>query len=609
MEIERSPYNIVQTIYKIIKLLPTQKSRLFWILLFFMLVGAGFEAFTLCAIAILASGLSDPDTLIQSSYYAKIQSFYTIKFIETAPGLISTISIVVVILVTIRNILIGLTRYAGSRYAAFINGYIGQRLLMGFLRAPYEWHLSQNSADLVTTVNWRQFFGNAINASLMVLSDLIIVASMMTVLIIVEPQISLIVIGVISVISFLIFFRLKGFLDRTADKCRTLSKSIGRHVTKALHGVKDVKIYGKHHFFASDYEHEVHSFARLEALQQILTQSPVLLLEISGFAMLSLSICLMLFIMDASLSQITGTLALLAVTAWRVLPAVSRILRRLTHIRVLLPYVHNGFTYLSQIKHSSEDISDTDQMGHGLAFKESIQINDISFSYRKATAPALSDIRFVIPKGKSIGIIGPSGSGKSTLVDILIGLLLPSNGFIEIDHRQLTRSDHLAWRHKVGYVSQFPYIYDGTLAENVAFGLKGNQIDRQRVMDCCQMAHMEDFLKNLCQGIDTNIGERGLKLSGGQRQRVAIARALYCHPEILIFDEATSSLDSESEQAIQKTIYSLKGKQTLVIIAHRLSTVEDCDSLIWLEGGKLVQAGSPHVILPNYNNRRGATSA
>ena len=227
MELEKSPYNIDQTIYKILSLLPNDKRRLFWLLLLGMAVAAGFEAFSLGAIAVLASGLSDPETLIHSSYYAKIQNYHTIKFIENVPGLISSISILVVILVTSRNIIIGLTRYASSRYAAFINGYIGQRLLMGFLRAPYEWHLSQNSADLVTTVNWRQFFGNAINAALLILSDSIIVASMITVLIIIEPQISLIVIGVIGVISFLIFFRLKRFLDRTANKCQALSKSIG----------------------------------------------------------------------------------------------------------------------------------------------------------------------------------------------------------------------------------------------------------------------------------------------------------------------------------------------------------------------------------------------
>lgn len=609
MEKERNPYNIVHTIYKIIKLLPAKKRRLFWVMLLFMVISAGFEAFTLGAIAILASGLSNPDTLMQSSYYAKIQSYYNINFIETAPGLISSVSILVVILVAARNIINWLTRYAGIRYAAFINGYIGQRLLMGFLRAPYEWHLSQNSADLVTTVNWRQFFGNAINASLTVLSDLIIVASMMTVLIIVEPQISLIVICVVGIISFLIFYRIKGFLDRTGDKCRALSKSIGRHVTKALHGVKDVKIYGKHQFFTSDYEHEVHSFARLEALRQILAQSPVLLLEISGFAMLSLSICFMLFIMDASISQVTGTLALLAVTAWRVLPAVSRILRGLNQIRVLLPYVHNGFTYLSQIKRNFEDIADANPTGPGITFQQSIQIDNLSFKYQNATAAALKDISFVIPKGKSIGIIGLSGSGKSTLVDILIGLLSPTNGSILIDQRQLTSSDHLAWRHKVGYVSQFPYIYDGTLAENIAFGLKGSQINRQRVMECCQMAHMDDFLNNLARGIDSNIGERGLKLSGGQRQRVAIARALYCQPEILIFDEATSSLDSDSERAIQKTIYSLKGNQTLVIIAHRLTTVEDCDTLVWLEKSRLRRIGSPDLVLTEYHERLGAESA
>ncbi len=210
------------------------------------------------------------------------------------------------------------------------------------------------------------------------------------------------------------------------------------------------------------------------------------------------------------------------------------------------------------------------------------------------------DFNFDIQKGKTVGIIGTSGAGKSTLVDLLIGLLKPVTGSILIDGRPLTRDLLPQWLDITGYVPQSPYIYDGTLAENIAFGMEKSEIDRDRVFKCCTMASMDDFIHDLPDSIDSFIGERGVKLLGGQQQRVAIARALYKQPEVMIFDEATSSLDTKSEKAIQKTIYSFKGKQTLIIIAHRLSTVEDCDKLIWLEKGRVKMTGRPEEILKAY---------
>jgi len=233
-------------------------------------------------------------------------------------------------------------------------------------------------------------------------------------------------------------------------------------------------------------------------------------------------------------------------------------------------------------------------------FENSIKFENVSFSYSGAEIQALSDLDFVIEKGKTIGIIGTSGAGKSTLVELITGLFTPSKGSILIDGKILDKNLIPDWLGLIGYVSQFPYIYDSTLAENVAFGSQGDEIDRDRVIECCNMASMQDFMDKLPNGIDSFIGERGVKLSGGQQQRVAIARALYDGPEIMIFDEATSSLDTSSEKAIQNTIYSFKGKQTLIIIAHRLSTVVDCDYLIWLENGIVKMIGEPDEVLADY---------
>jgi ABC-type multidrug transport system fused ATPase/permease subunit len=603
MELETSHYGIFKAVCNILKRLPKGSRKKFILLVLAMVCVAGFETLTLGSIALLASGVSDPETIKQSVYFINIQNYLNLDLFSTNRGLIMTLSVTVFCLVICRNALLGLITFASGRYAANINGYIGEIFLLGFLRLPYEWHLNQNSADLVTTINWRQFFGLFINTLLLALSDAFVVLAMLAILMIVEPAVSILVIIIIGMVAFLILRNVRGILDRIAKRCEILGKSINRYVTRALHGVKDVKVYGKEDFFVSDYNDEAYRLAHLEALKQLITRAPTWFLEITGFGLLTLAICLMLLMSNASNAKITGTLALFVVTAWRVLPAMNRILGGLTQLRTLLPYVYNGFKYLYEIDEHQDEKIKPKQPDTQLYFNRALRIDRVSFRYQNDKSMILKDISFSVQKGQTVGIIGHSGAGKSTLVDVIIGLLPPTYGNIVIDNSFLTTANRQYWTRNIGYVSQTPYIYDGTLAENIAFGVNSERIDRKRVLECCKLASMDDFLKNLPDGIDTRIGERGVKLSGGQRQRVAISRALYNRPGVLIFDEATSSLDTETEKAIQKTIYSLKGEQTLIIVAHRLSTIEDCDILIWIEEGKIKAKGQPDVILSNYNNK------
>jgi ABC-type multidrug transport system fused ATPase/permease subunit len=491
--------------------------------------------------------------------------------------------------------------YCSNRYSAYTRSYLGERMLSGFLYLPYEWHLSQNSADLVLGVMWRQFFGTLINVSLQGLRDILIVVVMLTTLLVVEPFVSLLTILAVGGGAIIIFTTIRISLDQTATLAKEYKQSINRDVATGIHGLKDVKIFGREEVFTYNYRQRAYSEARIDAWQQTLVQLPRWILEILGFLMLASAICLMYFYMEASTARITGTMALLAVTAWRVLPAASNILGSLTSARNVIPYVKTGLDYLSKIETYSETISSHRRKEDvSFAFRESIRLDNVSFAYHGVEICALKNVNLTIEKGETVGIIGVSGAGKSTLVDLLLGLLAPTKGRILVDEQVLDNSIVSAWVRMIGYVQQSPYICDGTLAENVAFGLEGDSIDCNRVLKCCKMAAMEDFLAELPNGIDTPIGERGVKLSGGQRQRVAIARALYNYPEIMIFDEATSSLDTKSEKAIQQTIYSFKGKQTLIIIAHRLSTVEDCDKIIWLEKGGIVKTGTPDEILLEY---------
>ena len=601
MTIEETPATLVKTFRSILGYLPSRRRRQFWVLLVCLVFVAVVETATLGSIALFASAMADPDAVLQSKYVAAVKGFFHADYLSQRQGLIVTLSILVMALVVVKNMALFNVHYWGIRFATFVDSFFGEKILAGFMRLPYEWHVYHNSADLVLAVGWRRYFGmQFIYSVLQGLSDSFVILFMLITLLAVEPVISIVCIMFLGGSALFIFRQMRGTLDKISKKFRDEEMSVNRHVTMTLHGVKDVKVFGKEDSFINKYATDVYPLARHEALQRIFTRTPVWILETIGFIALISSICIMAFVVELTSAKITGLMALIAVTAWRALPAIGRILGVLTSLRVALPFVHKGLGYLKEVEAAADRLLPlTDKKIPEFHFKQTLRLDKISFAYSKSKEFVLQDINLVIEKGKTVGIIGASGGGKSTLVDILLGLLHPTKGRVLIDGKQLDGKLRPAWTSMVGCVAQSPFIYDGTLSENVAFGLQGKEIDRDWVLECCRMAAM-DFLEDLLQGIDTFVGERGIRLSGGQRQRVAIARALYRRPEVIVFDEATSALDSANEKAIQRTIYDLKGKLTLIIVAHRLSTVEDCDFLVCIDKGKVIKVGSPNIVVPWY---------
>lgn len=597
---QENHYNFIRIFLRIFKRLSFRRKKQFWVLLSGMALLAGMETASAGAMAFLASAVANPDAVLHSSYVVRLQSFLHVGFLKHFQGLLIFLSISVVALTVGKNIIRGVILYFTNLYGSYIASFLGEQLLNGFLTLPYEWHLPRNSADLIQGLAWRQQCSAFLISTLKVLSDILIVAILLSAALVVEPLISFPVIIVVGACAYFIFTGIRKRLDKISARLKDFQIFINRQIHKSFHGIKDIKVYGREYLFTRDFHHLVYVEARLRAVQPIFAQSSSWILEVIGIFLISLSVCLMYFYMDASSAKATGTIALFAVTAWRVLPAVARIMQSLSQIRTTIPFVETVLNYLTEVGFFKGDIERPSKVTADFNFQESICLENVSFLYSGTKNHALANLDFEIQKGSTIGIIGVSGAGKSTLVDILIGLLLPTSGNVKIDDKILDTAQKRAWMCKIGYVSQTPYICMGTLAENVAFGYQDKEIDRERVLECCKMAAMDDFLWNLPKGVDTPIGERGVRLSGGQRQRVAIARALYHGPEVMIFDEATSSLDTKSEKAIQKTMYSFKGKQTLIIIAHRLSTVEDCDKLIWLEKGAIKKIGPPAELLDEY---------
>jgi ABC-type multidrug transport system fused ATPase/permease subunit len=357
-----------------------------------------------------------------------------------------------------------------------------------------------------------------------------------------------------------------------------------QHLQQGFGGVKDVKVLGREEFFVEQYsEHLVGTaiVSRRFLIAQALPRFGLEILTIMGLAVLVAT----MVGSGKDLASILPVLGLFGAAAFRLLPAVNRLITSLQTINSNRPLVDDLYRDLSLPNPAIRSRS------IGRKFHDVIDIHDVSFRYESSPTEALSDVSLRVKRGEAVGLVGPSGSGKSTLVDVLLGLLEPQSGRVVVDGQDI-RFDLRWWQDQIGYVPQSIFLTDDTLRRNVAFGLPKNEIDDDAVRAAIRSAQLEDFVSTLTVGLETVVGERGVRLSGGQRQRIGIARALYHNPGVLVLDEATSSLDTETEHGVMQAVQALQGEKTVIIVAHRLSTVEYCDRLYRLENARIVDEGS-----------------
>ena len=452
---------MIHSIYRY--LTPQLKKRL-W-LLGGLVLGVGiFEMAALGGIALFISSLTDSARVYESGPITMARA-WSFGLIASPRDLVVCLSVITVVMVAMKNVFTGALTYISGRIAARIDGYFGDLLLTGFLQRPYEWHLKKNSSDLVTAVYWRNYIGNiTMFMAIQTISDGLVMLMLILSLFVIAPYVSLAVMAVLGVGGGVIYKAVRPLIDRHGRKLRDIEMAINRHSTMSMHGIKDVKVFGRINVFMRGYREYVDQYARSWALVRVLTRMPSLLLESLGFIMLTGIVLALLLASEASTARITGTVALIGVAAWRILPAVNRMLIGVTTIRQNAPQTKAVMAYVEDLPPRPEgepaDPSDAD-----FDFNDRVRLENVGFTYEGASAPALENVTFDIPKGASIGVVGYSGAGKSTLVDVLIGLLNPGGGAITIDGRLL--DDDLAprWMRRIGYVGQSPYIFDGTLAE------------------------------------------------------------------------------------------------------------------------------------------------
>jgi ABC-type multidrug transport system fused ATPase/permease subunit len=416
-------------------------------------------------------------------------------------------------------------------------------------------------------------------------TDLVVLAGIAGLLMWVNPVATMAVAGV-AASSLWLLNRL------TRQRMTNWSKTQQRYLvllTKSIHegfgGVKDAKLLGCEDLFVERFSHNAAMMASMTERQLFMGNVPRLWYELLAVTALC-ALTTILIWQDTPSDALVPTLGMFAVAAFRLLPSVTRLAMASQAMHTIAPLVDTTVRELALQPPPSASGAAT-----SLRFGDAVELQEVSFAYEKAGKAAIADIDMRIPCGASVGIIGPSGAGKSTLVDILLGLLKPTRGQIRVDGVDIAGNPH-SWQTLIGYVPQSIFLCDDTIRANIAFGVPAAQINEAAVIRAVRGAQLEAYVAGLPHGLDTEVGERGVRLSGGQRQRIGIARALYHDPEVLVLDEATSALDTETEKEVMQAVEALHGVKTLVIVAHRLTTVANCDTLYRLESGRVVRVGT-----------------
>lgn len=486
----------------------------------------------------------------------------------------------------LKSVFLAFLAWRQTRFAFGVQVQLSQRLFTVYLRQPYTFHLQRNSAQLLRNVlhEINLFTFNGMLPGMLLLTEALVSVGLIALLLVIEPVGAVIAVGITGAVSWGFHRFTRSHLSGWGAARQHHEGMRIQHLQQGLGGVKDVKLLGRESGFLEQYRvHNVQS-ARAMEFQLTLQQLPRLWLELLAVGGLAIVVISMLA-QDRDMEAVLPTLGLFAAVAFRLMPSANRVLGAIQTLRYTLPVID-----ILHVELSLASPEPTSTRGCVHTCPTVLELNKVTYAYPGAAGPALREVSLSVRPGESVGFIGASGAGKSTLVDILLGLLTPDSGTVRLDGVVIQESLR-SWQDQIGYVPQSIFLTDDTLRRNVAFGLPSDRIDDAAVRRAVAAAQLDTLVATLPDGLETVVGERGIRLSGGQRQRIGIARALYHDPTVLVLDEATSSLDTATEHEVMQSVRALRHGKMIIIVAHRLSTVEECDRLYRFEGGRVVEEG------------------
>lgn len=566
---------MLDIIYRLWKTLTQLEKRKFVIVLILTILMAFLETLGVISIMPFLAVLSSPN-IIQNDQ--KFHYFYEILNANSYTNFIIKLGLISMVLIIFSAVFKVIHSYGTSRFVSLQRHYLSTRLLSIYLKQDYEFFIQKNSSELTKNILSQidQLIDNIIQPIMIIISYGLVIFAMIMLIFMHNPYMAITAFTLFLMVYVLIYLGVRKFLGRIGQEFHYANSERYKACNEVLGGIKDVKINHADQGYLKHFQEQSRIFARHLAANQTVGNVPLLLVEAMGYcAIIGLAIGLVLN--NQNISTILPSLGLFGFAAYRMLPAAQNIYRAISSMRFSLDSANKILDDLylpTQL--------DQKQNYPQLSFKDRIELRNVSYAYPSdPNKNILENFSLVIPCKSSIGIIGKSGSGKSTLMDILLGLLEPQQGELLVDGIVINKNNVHSWQNLVGYIPQFIYLADDTVAQNIAFGVPKDNIDMDAVMKAAKAAQIHEFiLNNLKDGYDTFVGERGVMLSGGQRQRIGIARALYKDPQVLFMDEATSALDTETEQAVNEAIQGLSGEKTMVIIAHRQTSIKCCNFII-----------------------------
>lgn len=485
-----------------------------------------------------------------------------------------------------------MSTYVQSRFVNKNRARCTTNLLSQFLHRPYEYYLYAETSVMVRTIygDMDNIF-NLLLQCMGLMAELIVCACLGIFLLFVDFKMMLMVVGLLFAVTVISAKVIKPKLNSLGDNSRDAQAGMYKWILQSATGIKDVKVQNKEDYFTSRYRESVEAYGQNQIGYNVLTNLPRLLIESMAIVaiLLYVAICMA---SGVNLASLLPTISAFALAAMRLLPSVNRVNTYIANIAYYESALNYIYENVNTDEMSRQEELDAYRLAHPntevIELKNEIRLKGITFAYPNTEKKIFDGADMTIPVGKSIGVVGASGSGKTTIIDVLLGLLKVQEGTVTSDGKDIF-VNYEAWLKHVGYIPQSIYMLDDSIRNNIAFGVKEEEIDDARIWKVLEEAQMKEFVEELPEKLDAQIGERGVRISGGQRQRLGIARALYHDPELLIFDEATSALDNDTETAIMEAIDALHGQKTLVIIAHRLRTIENCDMIYEVKDGKILR--------------------
>jgi ABC-type multidrug transport system fused ATPase/permease subunit len=578
----------MQTLKKLLDLLTPHERRRAGVLLGMILIMALLDMLGVASIMPFMAVLANPELVKTNEILKTAYAVSSNLGVDSPEQFLFALGIGVFVLLVGSLAFKALTTYAQLRFTLMREYSLGRRLVEGYLYQPYSWFLNRHSADLGKTI--LSEVSTVIGGGLMPIMTLIaqgaVAIALLTLLIVMDPKLALTVGLTLATAYGLIYKTTSGLLVRMGIERVKANQERFTAVSEAFGAAKEVKVGGLEHAYIQRFADPAQTYARHQASAQVISQLPRFALEAIAFGGMLL-VMLYLMAQSGSFASALPIIALYAFAGYRLMPALQQIYGALTQLRFAGPALdalHKDLMSLQPAGPNTQQPS--------MALTQAITLNNIVYRYPNAAAPALKGISLTIPAKSTVGVVGATGSGKTTTVDLILGLLDAQEGTLAIDGQPITDHNKRAWQRAIGYVPQQIYLADDTVAANIAFGIEPEQINQTAVERAAKIANLHEFvISDLPQGYATTVGERGVRLSGGQRQRIGIARALYHNPQVLILDEATSALDNLTEQAVMEAVRNLGHEITIILIAHRLSTVKECDQIFLLVKGELKRRG------------------